>query len=248
MKYFHLKSIIKIIGEKRVQYGSKGSRQWKLLKQFDGKTVAEYEHAAKQSTKLKSPGTYQQGSWWTRELDYSWKQGVIRIQEENAHNNSTIRYTSTTVGDGKHTKDRSSQNDSTIRLSFTASKMDTLKVHSKKINMSGTGIYIAYPTSPVLKPIYRGYKTKVNNAHTKVGIATDSFYARKNSYFSTFDGEVEFVPIAEIKNEIIEEVEQEILGRLSRLFRKVGNAHEWFDTDNRDMVLQIISEVQEQIL
>jgi hypothetical protein len=42
--------------------------------------------------------------------------------------------------------------------------------------------YIVYPTSSILKPIYRGYKTMVNDNHTKAGITENSFDSRKKSY------------------------------------------------------------------
>jgi hypothetical protein len=50
-----------------------------------------------------------------------------------------------------------------------------------------TGIYLAYPTSPETKSIYRqkSYKTLDNDTHTKVGIAKDSFKAREKDMQQT---------------------------------------------------------------
>lgn len=64
------------------------------------------------------------------------------------------------------------------------------------------GIYIAYPTTAELKSIFKpkNYKTKVNWGHTKIGIAKDSFERRSKGYFSNFDDEVVFTPVAIIEN------------------------------------------------
>lgn len=110
------------------------------------------------------------------------------------------------------------------------------------IDWSATGIYIAFPTSPLLKPIYRGYATKVNNQHTKVGIARDSFSSRKNSYMNTFDGEVVFLPVVVIDAKLVESRENIILNKLSKLYPRVGRAREWFYTTDTKAVLQIINE------
>lgn len=241
MKYVHKNNIIRIIGEKYIRCGSKGSRQWQLLKQFDGKTIEEFERAAKQATELKPSGAYQQGNWWIRELDYCRKHQVINIHGESV---DKLSISPALIEDGRHVEIQPRQNDNSImpQLSLT-STINRFRLKDKRINMNGTGIYIAYPTSPILKQIYRGYIAEVNNTHTKVGITKDSFYARKNSYIDTFDGEIEFVPIAEVKQEILKEVEQEMLGKLSQYFRKIGRTREWFNTDDREMILKVISEV-----
>lgn len=114
--------------------------------------------------------------------------------------------------------------------------------------MNSTGIYIAYPTSATLKSIHppKNYKTKVNNSHTKIGIAKDSFKARKTSYFRDFDNEVEFIPVAKIAENQLEQVEKAILEKVKMRYKKVGYAREWFDTDNRNEILQLISEILEE--
>ena len=69
---------------------------------------------------------------------------------------------------------------------------------SLAIGGSATGIYLAYPTSPELKPTYRGHRTLVNDLHTKIGVASKSFVSRENEYMSTFNFEVAFFPILEV--------------------------------------------------
>ena len=86
------------------------------------------------------------------------------------------------------------------------------------------------------------YKTKVNHSHTKVGIAKDSFNARKKSYLRDFDNEVEFIPVAIIPERNLEQIEKIILEKIKKRYSKVGYATEWFDTDNRDKILQLISQ------
>jgi hypothetical protein len=39
-------------------------------------------------------------------------------------------------------------------------------------------------------------QTMVNDQHTKVGIAKNSFASRRKGYIGNFDNEVEFIPIA----------------------------------------------------
>ena len=77
--------------------------------------------------------------------------------------------------------------------------------------------------------------------HTKVGITKDSFIARENGYKATFDGEVEFVPIAEIAVDRLEELERAILNKVSNQYGKVGRAREWFDTDDRKSLISLIN-------
>ena len=112
------------------------------------------------------------------------------------------------------------------------------------------GIYLAYPTSSVLKSIYRpkNYKTKVNNQHTKVGIAKEAFDLRKKGYTSNFDGEVEFLPLARIPQDNLKRAEDAVLTAIvGRGYKKVGRAREWFDTDERIRLQKIIFETLEDI-
>lgn len=109
--------------------------------------------------------------------------------------------------------------------------------------MKNTGIYIAYPTTEEMKSIYKpkNYKTLVNNQHTKVGIAKDSFNSRSKGYYSNFDNEVVFTPLVIIEKEHLKAIENTILNEIEKEYRKVGRAREWFNTTNRERIIEIIS-------
>ncbi len=106
-----------------------------------------------------------------------------------------------------------------------------------------TGVYIAYPTSPILKSIYRpkNYKTKVNDQHTKIGIARDSFRSRKSGYLGNFDNEVEFIPVVLVDREFLNAVEKLIIEALCSNFPRVGKAREWFCASDRRRISEIIA-------
>lgn len=124
----------------------------------------------------------------------------------------------------------------------------SLHEQDNPIHWTSTGIYIAYPTSPVLKPIYRNYKTMVNDRHTKVGIAQDSFTARKSSYLKTFDGEVEFICVASRPKSELKKMEDTILSRLCSKYLRVGHAREWFETTERDNVIALVLEALDPVI
>ncbi|EGV20154.1 hypothetical protein ThimaDRAFT_0830 [Thiocapsa marina 5811] len=126
------------------------------------------------------------------------------------------------------------------RKPIFASNKEKKREFSADCRWGRPGVYLAFPTSAELKPIYAGYKTKVNDQHTKIGIARDCFEARKRSYVGTFDGEVEFWPIAEVNKESLKSVEDRILARVSRRYGKVGRAREWFNTTDRKEIRAMI--------
>lgn len=105
-----------------------------------------------------------------------------------------------------------------------------------------TGIYIAYPTSSAMKSIYRpkNYKTMVNDRHTKVGIAKDSFASRRKGYVGNFDNEVNFIPIAIVPREQLGEAERYIIHAIHKNYERVGRAREWFDTSDHEKIVEII--------
>jgi hypothetical protein len=105
-----------------------------------------------------------------------------------------------------------------------------------------TGIYIAIPTSAVLKSIYRAqnYKTQVNNEHLKIGITKDSFESRSRCYYDNFDNKVEFIPLVAINMEVLKEVENKVLIQIKNEFRRVGRAREWFDTNDKERIIEIL--------
>ena len=86
----------------------------------------------------------------------------------------------------------------------------------------------------------------VNNRHTKVGITIKSFISRKREYLGTFDGEVEFVPIAEVPAPQLELLEQIILAKVCEKYRKIGNTREWFDTDDHESIVAIVRSVLDE--
>lgn len=112
----------------------------------------------------------------------------------------------------------------------------------RKEDYTKTGIYIAYPTSPVLKSIYKAgnYKTMVNNQHTKIGKAQTSFHTRSKDYLGNFDNEAEFIPMALIDEKDLEHAESMILSEINGEFSRVGHAKEWFNTLNRKRISDII--------
>lgn len=105
-----------------------------------------------------------------------------------------------------------------------------------------TGIYIAYPTTSELKSIYKpkNYKTMVNDQHTKVGIAKDSFNSRSKGYYGNFDNKVDFIPLVIIDVKHLGQIEKIILSEINAEFSRVGRAREWFDTTNRKRVTEIV--------
>lgn len=107
-----------------------------------------------------------------------------------------------------------------------------------------SGIYIAYPTVDTWKSIYRkkGYKTKVNNDHTKVGKA-ENFESHRGQYLENFDNEVEYTPIIEVnlnKNDL-KKLEDNIKAAVLKAgFKRVGRAKEWYETTDRKKLINII--------
>ena len=91
------------------------------------------------------------------------------------------------------------------------------------INNSSTGIYIAYPTSEVLKRTYRGHKSFVNNRSSKVGITKKCLSSRQAEYMRTFDGELRFIPLAGISPHDLPAIatDQRLAGRGDWLARGV---------------------------
>lgn len=106
-----------------------------------------------------------------------------------------------------------------------------------------TGVYIAYPASPILKSInkLKNNKIMVNDQHTKLGIANDSFLSCKKEYLENFDNEVDFIPVATIGSEHLEHIEAQIISAIQSEFQKVGQTNEWFDTSDHQRILEIIS-------
>ena len=106
--------------------------------------------------------------------------------------------------------------------------------------MTSPGIYLAYPTTPELKPIYPCYKTLVNGEHTKLGIARRSFHDRERQYMRTFQGEVLFHPVLEMAPAHLSEFEARVLAQLTQRYPKSGRAREWFHTAERQAIAELV--------
>lgn len=104
-----------------------------------------------------------------------------------------------------------------------------------------TGLYIAYPTTSVLKVTYPGHRTQVNQQHTKIGMAKRSFQARRLEYNRTFTGEVQFIPLAVVNRNCLSAIEAHVLAALQANYKTVGFAKEWFDTDDRHSLVSQLS-------
>ena len=105
---------------------------------------------------------------------------------------------------------------------------------------AATGIYIAHPTTEILKPTYRGHKTQVNHLHTKIGITTKSFVKRENEYMRTFQYEVAFYPILIATPEVLAALETGVLQELLTCYSKSGSAKEWFFTTERQAIAELV--------
>jgi hypothetical protein len=116
------------------------------------------------------------------------------------------------------------------------------------ISPKGIGIYMAYPTSPAPKPIYRRLKTVVNDQHTKVGKTRDAFEKRAREYRNTFNREVEFVPLVEVALDYLDAVEAAVLLEIGRRYSRVGRAAEWFDTADRQAIAELVRQVVAQVV
>jgi hypothetical protein len=127
-------------------------------------------------------------------------------------------------------------------------KKSALDAQNALISPQAIGVYMAYPTSDVLKPIYRLLKTQVNIAHTKVGITIKSFGEREREYRRTFQNEVTFVRVAAVPLALIPVVEAAILADLGGCYSRVGKAREWFECADREAVLQRVLAVIERVM
>ena len=111
---------------------------------------------------------------------------------------------------------------------------------------SKKGIYIAFPTTSLLQSIYKpkNYKTKVNHLHTKVGITIDNFKNRSKCYYDNFGSEFIFAPLFIIENnQEILSVEKKILEAIKQKFKRQGRAREWFNTTERNLIINIITQI-----
>jgi hypothetical protein len=108
-----------------------------------------------------------------------------------------------------------------------------------------TGIYLVYTKSSKLQSIYKqkNYKTLVNNQHTKIGITQNSFASRKKTYEANFGSDLVFKELIILDKKHLKNIEDEILNKLKLEFNKVGRSREWFDTTDRDRIIEIVRDV-----
>lgn len=117
--------------------------------------------------------------------------------------------------------------------------MTDYQSRSIRIDRGASGIYLVYPTSPIMKRTYKDHQTWVNHEHTKVGRAS-RFVVRENSYIKTFDGEVEFFRLVELPVEKLGLAEAMLKKELSKRYARSGRASEWFATRDRQAIADIV--------
>ena len=129
-------------------------------------------------------------------------------------------------------------------------KMNTLNTKSMRTLTAATeskkGIYIAFPTTSLLQSIYKpkNYKTKVNHLHTKIGITIDNFKNRSKCYYDNFGPEFIFTPLFIIEdNQEILSGEKKMLEAIKQKFKRQGRAREWFDTTERNLIINIMTQI-----
>lgn len=115
-----------------------------------------------------------------------------------------------------------------------------------EVRAKATGVYLAFPTTEVLKPTYRGHRTLVNLDHTKVGITTSSFHSRWSEYNRTFGGEVALYPLFELDVSTLAEFESLYLAQLLSKYPRSGVAREWFRTTEREEISMLLNELKER--
>ncbi|SEQ50870.1 hypothetical protein SAMN05421693_1403 [Ectothiorhodospira magna] len=219
MKHFDPSGIIRILNEKNVRFGSKGSRQWELLKKFNGRTVSDFSYAAQEANRTSAAGTYQTSNWWVRELDYCWNHRVIRID--------TLEITSLKMRE----EQLALKEQQTLSAENSVKKITHDDLSAEEC-LNSSGIYVAIPLSSRLMPVTRDPRyvndcARVNNLNVKIGKAR-SFTVRQRNYWADFDPEnIEFVPIAKVED--IQQAETAILRKLDsfRLISPKGGKMDW---------------------
>ena len=74
-----------------------------------------------------------------------------------------------------------------------------------------------------------------------LALQTIAFLAVKKGYLENFDNEVDFIPVATIGSEHLGHIEAQIISAIQSEFQKVEQTNEWFDTSDRQRILEIIS-------
>jgi hypothetical protein len=123
--------------------------------------------------------------------------------------------------------------------SVTAGTRSSLKT----IDRASPGVYLAYPTTEVLKATYYRHQTFVNLSHTKVGIARKSLGSREVEYLRYFNREIVFQPLLQLGSSELRPFETQLLGQMNARFVRSGRAREWFATADRAAIAQLVQEL-----
>lgn len=233
---------IRVIGDKVVQGASKGRNQWLLLRQFDGRTVGDFTEAAKAHTRQSPPGTYQQGSWWNRELSYCLDKGVIRLIDSCAWH-TVPKSVTVTISDAKPNAEAEAiAGGSASRLPATA-----LSGTSSSSPASGSGLYLvtlnnSEPISTnAADPRIADRCATVNRDNCKFGQARD-FARRRGNYEDTFGASnVSFFVIAAVAETDLDTAERCVLQQLTRykIRGPSGYRLEWLKGINPEQVIAV---------
>jgi hypothetical protein len=218
MATYNPSHIIPIVCEKRLQNKpSMGRNQWAFLKRFDGKRISDYIEAAKAETRQARSGTYQEGEWWLRELAWNLERGNVEL----------------VPGD-------------TRKSSVTPVAKESTDLHGSTTT-SDSGLYVvtlnnAEPVSANANdPRMATTSVMVNKDNCKFGKAR-SLSARRGNYISTFgEQNVNFLPIASVSLERLEQAERLVVDRLKqyRISGQSGRLTEWMKAVNSDEVAEV---------
>ncbi len=106
------------------------------------------------------------------------------------------------------------------------------------------GMFIAYPTSSVLKSIFspKGYEAMVNDQHTKIGITKRSFRETLfRNYLKTFDNMVELVPVTLINPDKLDHAKSVVLKEMRSQFAKVDRTRDWFWSNDHERIKDVVA-------
>ena len=108
------------------------------------------------------------------------------------------------------------------------------------LNESATGIYLAYPRTEAFRVDREGQWTLVNCKHTKVGFAAHSFSASSAQSRRDFEGDIKFMPLAEVPAQDLAALEQTVISHMCSRYERVSCAANWFVTQDRQAIISMI--------
>ena len=220
--------IIRILGPKNGHPTSKGTRQWKVLRRFGGKTVGEFIAAAREETAASPDDTFQQGYWWNAELHYCEQvKGIIQLDAPAGGGGSGSAGGGPAGGHSGPTEGGDPRD-------------------------ARGGLYIAVPHSgddvPVNLNEWDGLL--VNRDCCKAGKTRRAFAAREGDYRRTFPTGVTFTPVARVTATWLDLAEAAVKGRLHDLRMRSPRGHrprtEWLKgitpDEAREIILAVLRE------